>query len=67
MSSTRSGPTPVGGFPQPNEDGRYDLVDLMAYMTAVKAERYAALRAAYGDDVDAMLTFPWTPPVRKER
>lgn len=55
------------GFPEPNEDGRYDLVDLMAYMTAVRAERYAALHAAFGDDTDAMLMFPWTPPIPKEK
>lgn len=44
----------------------YTVEDIMAMHLALQAERYAALHAAYGDDVNAMLMFPWTPPVPKE-
>jgi hypothetical protein len=39
----------------------------MAWLAADRAERYAALVSAYGEaDTNAMLMFPWTPPIPKE-
>ena len=55
------------GFPEPDENGQYRADDLMAWLAADRAERYAALHAAFGDDIDAMLMFPWSPPVVEEQ
>ena len=48
-------------------DTHYHEDELMAYLAAERAERYAALVAEYGEaDTNAMLMFPWTPPTPTE-
>ena len=48
-------------------DLHYHVNELMALLAAERAERYAALISEFGEaDTNAMLMFPWTPPVQKE-
>ena len=48
-------------------DSHYHENELLVWLAADRAERYAALVSAYGEaDTNAMLMFPWTPPVQKE-
>jgi hypothetical protein len=49
------------------DDSHYHEDELMAWLAAERAERYAALVSEYGEaDTNAMLMFPWTPPIPKE-
>ena len=48
-------------------DLHYHEDELMALLAAERAERYAALISEFGEaDTNAMLMFPWTPPIPKE-
>ncbi|QWY81492.1 hypothetical protein SEA_WINGET_7 [Mycobacterium phage Winget] len=50
------------------DDPHYHEDEVWAVVAAEQAERYAALTATFGEDnTNAMLAFPWSPPVPREK